>query len=233
MSTPLYQVIKQYVLAHVEDGRWAIGDKIPSEHALVKRFNVSRMTANRALKELTSEGVLVRVSGAGTFVAPPRTRKEFLDLRDISVELAEQGHKHDMHILSHEICPADGHIASRFMVAEGTELAFVCIRHEKDGLPILLERRWVNASRVPDFMEANFSVESTYKYLMKRLPLEKVEHKVRAVLADKSLRQLMRLKHDDACLMLRRRTWSKGEIVSCADLIYVGTRYELTGVFIP
>lgn len=36
------------------------------------QYGFSRMTINRALRELTDEGVLVRLQGVGTFVAEPK-----------------------------------------------------------------------------------------------------------------------------------------------------------------
>ena len=37
------------------------GDRLPSEHELVAQFGISRMTVNRALRELVDQGRIVRV----------------------------------------------------------------------------------------------------------------------------------------------------------------------------
>jgi DNA-binding transcriptional regulator YhcF (GntR family) len=68
-NTPIFQRIKDYLLAQIAAGQWKEGDVIPSEQALVKQFGVSRMTVNRAVRELTAEQVLTRRQGSGTFVA--------------------------------------------------------------------------------------------------------------------------------------------------------------------
>ena len=49
----LYERIKKSVVKDIESGQLKSGDKVPSETQLAKAFNASRMTANRALKELT------------------------------------------------------------------------------------------------------------------------------------------------------------------------------------
>ncbi len=54
-----YIQVKKYILAGVKEHRWSEGDRVPSENELVKACSVSRMTARRAVKELTSEGVLL------------------------------------------------------------------------------------------------------------------------------------------------------------------------------
>ena len=56
-AQPRYAVIKTFLRDKVESQEWAAGMQIPSEQALTEMFSVSRMTARRAVKELTDEGV--------------------------------------------------------------------------------------------------------------------------------------------------------------------------------
>ena len=66
---PAFKRIKAHVLSQIQAGIWKEGDAIPSEQALAREFGVARMTANRALRELSDDRILVRVQGSGTFVA--------------------------------------------------------------------------------------------------------------------------------------------------------------------
>ena len=54
-AIPAFQRIKDHVLQQIQSGVWQEGQAIPSEAALVKQFNVARMTVNRALRELSDE----------------------------------------------------------------------------------------------------------------------------------------------------------------------------------
>ena len=65
-----YSRVKKYLLGEMQGGRWPPGAQMPSEAELVAQFGVSRMTVNRALRELQSEGLIERVQGVGTFAAP-------------------------------------------------------------------------------------------------------------------------------------------------------------------
>lgn len=65
---PKYIQIKNYIINKIKSGEYTEGVQIPSENELSKLFNVSRLTANSAIKELTAEGVVVRVRGKGTFI---------------------------------------------------------------------------------------------------------------------------------------------------------------------
>src|SRR3546814_1015633 len=53
-APPRYAAIKQSIYDAIGDGRLKPGDRVPSEADLVEQFDVSRMTANRALRELQS-----------------------------------------------------------------------------------------------------------------------------------------------------------------------------------
>ena len=74
---PKYVRIKQELTEEIRAGRLAAGSRVPSEAELMKTYGVSRMTANRALREAADEGFVVRVQGHGTYVAeqPPATVK--------------------------------------------------------------------------------------------------------------------------------------------------------------
>ena len=48
----LYAQVKEHIARRIQDGTWAPGHRLPSEHDLVAQFGISRMTVNRALREL-------------------------------------------------------------------------------------------------------------------------------------------------------------------------------------
>ena len=68
VSTPSYLQIQNYVFDKIKSGEYPLGSKIPSETELAELFSVSRVTANKAIKEMSVMGVLDRVRGRGTFV---------------------------------------------------------------------------------------------------------------------------------------------------------------------
>ena len=69
MSMPKYQQIKQNLLYEINNGMFQPGDKFYSEAELKKKYNVSGITAIKALQCLTNEGYLVRYQGKGTYVS--------------------------------------------------------------------------------------------------------------------------------------------------------------------
>ena len=67
-SKPVYQQIMERLEGELRKGKYAAGQKFPSEAALVKRFGASRITVGRAVRELQQRGLLDRVAGSGTYV---------------------------------------------------------------------------------------------------------------------------------------------------------------------
>jgi GntR family transcriptional regulator of arabinose operon len=65
---PLYQSIMEQYQDQIHSAKLKTGDRIPTEHELAEMFNVSRITAIRAVKELEHLGLVSRTKGKGTFV---------------------------------------------------------------------------------------------------------------------------------------------------------------------
>ena len=71
-----YQEISQWLHEKIEDGTFAVGEKIPSENDLALKFGYSRQTVRQAVSLLESEGILTRAQGSGTFVNRSAIQKE-------------------------------------------------------------------------------------------------------------------------------------------------------------
>jgi GntR family transcriptional regulator of arabinose operon len=69
-ATPKYQRILEDLKNSIADGKYAVGDRLPSEHDLVSVFGASRVTVNRALRELQLTGLIERRAGSGSYVSP-------------------------------------------------------------------------------------------------------------------------------------------------------------------
>jgi GntR family transcriptional regulator, arabinose operon transcriptional repressor len=66
---PKYRKIVESLRANIAAGQYGNGARLPSEAELVRRFGVSRMTVVKAMQQLQQEGLLVRRTGSGTYLA--------------------------------------------------------------------------------------------------------------------------------------------------------------------
>jgi len=204
-------------------------DRVPSENALVKSLGVARMTANRALRELSDEGCVVRLADVGTFVANARPHSDVLKVRNIADEIRARGHVHTAQVIMLEGLEADQQPTEKLELRRGSRLFHSLILHLESGNPIQLEDRFVCPVLAPDYLDQDFTKITPNVYLTKVAPLHTAEHVVQAIMPSPATRKLLKIAADETCLQIRRRTWTEGRPVSLAELNHPGTAYDLTG----
>jgi GntR family histidine utilization transcriptional repressor len=229
MAAPAYQRIKGWLLARIEAGEWREGDRIPSEPELARRFKVARMTVNRAVRELAAAHLLVRAPGSGTFVAPPRHESTLVEIRSIAEELRWRGAVHSAQVRRLAEARADKALAAELGVAEGEPLFHSVVLHRADGVPVQLEERWVVPAAAPEYLRQDFAQITPSEYLMRVAPLARVDYRVEARLPGEAIAEALDLGPGEPCLLLHRRTFSRGHAAGVADLWHPGARYRLTG----
>lgn len=222
-----YKIIKQFICENIESGEWPQNAKVPSENELTQQFDVSRMTARRALQELTEQGILVRSQGAGTFVATFKSQSSLLEIRNISEEVAERGHRYHSQQLVLKSLAVTEEVAILLNLKTNEHVFYSLVLHFENDEPIQLEQRYVNASLVPEYLSQNFTEITPHEYLSSVAPLTEATHEVEAVLAEQHICQLLSIEETAPCLQVRRRTWSKQGIVSLAILTSPGDKYRL------
>jgi GntR family histidine utilization transcriptional repressor len=222
-----YLQVKHFILEQIAAGELRAGERVPSENELTRTFGVSRMTANRALRELAAEGVLVRVAGVGTFVGEQRVHAHPLEVRNIADEIRARGHAWRAKVIALGPVSATRELAERCGVKPGTMLDHSLLAHFEDGLPLQVEERYVNPQVAPGYLDNDFARTTPHEFLIRVAPLQRAEHTVRAVVPERRIRRLLKLEAAEACLLIMRRTFSQGRVASLADLYHPGSRYEL------
>ncbi len=222
-----YLQVKDFILERIAAGTLRAGERVPSENELTRTLTVSRMTANRALRELAADGVLVRVAGVGTFVAEQRVHAHPLEVRNIADEIRARGHEYRVKVLALDSLSASRELAERCGVKPGAQLDYSLLTHFEDAAPLQVEERYVNPQVAPGYLRNDFSRTTPHEFLIRVAPLQRAEHIVRALVPERRIRRLLRLEAGEACLLIMRRTFSHGRIASVADLYHPGSRYEL------
>lgn len=229
-AAPLYQQVKDHVIGRIMAGKIAAGERVPSENELTRKLNVSRMTAHRALRELTAEGWLTRVQGSGSFVADGgKPESELLRVRSIRDEIAERGHRHSCRVVLLKGETAPRLIAEALALRPGGRVFHSLLLHKEDDLPIQLEERHVNPAYAPDYLKQDFTRSTPNEYLTALGPIQAADHVIEAVLANARQRSLLQIDADEPCLRVTRMTWSRGLAVSVTRLTHPGSRYRLVG----
>lgn len=228
-STPIFQRIKDYLVSEIAAGRWKEGDVVPSEQALVRQFGVSRMTVNRAVRELTAEHVLTRRQGSGTFVAPQKYQATLVEIRSIADEVRSRGHRHRSVLQLLEKARASEVLALQFDLAAGDLLFHSLIVHFENEVPIQVEDRWVNPSCAPDYLAQDFASLTPNEYLMKSAPLQSATYSIEALAPPRDIADMLAIEARQCCLVLKRRTRALGQIASVVTMWHPGQLYQFAG----
>ena len=221
---PRYQQLKEMIIERISSGDLKPQDRVPSENELVASMNVSRMTANRALRELNDEGYVDRIAGRGTFVADLRARSHALEVHNIADEIAQRGHVHSSKVVRASRQRARGEMARALHVAQGTDVFHLLLVHFENQIPVQLEDRHVLASFAPDCLQQDFSRITPSAYLTGISPLAEAEQIVRASNPNAAVRQQLQMGKTEPCLVVLRRTWSLDRPVTLARLHHQGSR---------
>jgi len=226
-SSPLYVGVKQMILDRIQSGEWPPKFRVPSENELVTDLGVSKMTANRALRELAAEGELVRIQGVGSFVAERKGYSPLFEVRNIAEEIAERGHSHEASVIVLAEEPASPETADALDLDIGAPVFHSLIIHSENGVPVQIEDRFVNPAAAPDYLTQDFSSQTPNAYLVAAAPLSGSEHVVEAAMPQPWECKLLTILKSEPCLTIRRRTWSGRQVVSTARLVYPAHRYRL------
>lgn len=181
-SEPLYLELAQVLRGELRHYR--IGDFLPGEMQLARRFAVNRHTLRRAVDELINEGRLLRRQGKGTqvlqrpLVYPLQADSAYSDA------LAALGVRTEARLLARRQLSASAEEARHLQLAEGAALIELSTLRLLDGEPVSLIRHRYCASHAE--LLADYQGGSLRRYLGERgLPLTRRFSLIGARLADR------------------------------------------------
>ena len=228
---PAYEKVKAWIRQRIASGQWKPGDPVPSEAALMQQFGISRMTVNRALRELAGDGLVTRIQGSGTRVAQLHRISSRLAIRDIHEEVAERGHVHTARVLSAAREKASAAVGVSLGLRAGATVFHTVLVHLENGVPIQYEDRYVNPAAAPGYLDTDFTQTSPTLHLLQNAPLTEASYSIEARLPSAEEAAALAIRKAEACLVMMRRTVSGANVASIARLVYPGTRYSFAGQF--
>lgn len=230
-TLPAYGKVKAFIKKRISAGTWKPGNPVPSESVLMVQFGVSRMTVNRALRELMGEGLVTRVQGSGTFVAELHRISSTLTIRDIHEEVVERGHIHTVRVLLAVSEKASADLARTLGLPDDAQVFHTILIHLENAVPIQYEDRYVNPAAAPRYLETDFTQITPTHHLLEEAPLTEASYSIEACLPSAREAKHLEIKSGEACLAMMRRTVSGANIASVARLVYPGSRYSFAGKF--
>jgi len=230
-SLALYEQVKEHITRKIQDGSWPAGHRLPSEHELVAQFGISRMTANRALRELVEQGRVVRTAGVGSFVAENKPQSTLLQIANIASEIRARGHDYGYRLIAAERIATSADVAAWLDLRAGESVFHSLCLHLEDGVPVQLEDRYVSPRVVPQFLDQDLAATPPSEYLVRHVPFDQIEHLVDAVLPSAEQAERLSMETSEPCLQLTRRTWVRSAPITLVRCLHPATRYRLGSRF--
>lgn len=227
-----YPLIKTTLKDRLLGGHYLEGLPLPSEPQLAREFEVSRMTARRAIDELEREGYVYRVQGAGTFPTGKRFRQGMFRVRPFK-EWARHP-EHRTTVLRAMQIGATAEIAAVLQLGAGDPVIFVHRLRTAGDEALVIEKRYINAALAPSLLDHQLGAESIHEVMISLgVPLTRVEQNLEAVNLRQEEADLLRVPVGTAAFLLRRTTYSGVQRVSYVNYWVRGDRYAFQDTFEP
>jgi GntR family transcriptional regulator len=178
-SIPRYYQLKEII--REQCASWEPGQLIPSELEFCQMYSVSRTTVRKALDHLTQEGLLYRIQGKGTFVAPPKLRERFVhQAAGIYEDMASRGVSIRTQMLEQAVVPASKLVAPELQLVAGSPvIKLVRLRFVGDE-PLLVSTSFLPYRSFPGLENEDLTNVSLYAVLRERYGV-RLEHGTRLV----------------------------------------------------
>ncbi|QCZ48996.1 HTH-type transcriptional repressor yvoA [Levilactobacillus brevis] len=228
VSSPIYIQIHNDIKRAIEAGKWAVGDRIPSERELSRNFDVSRMTLRQAIQTLVDEGILERQVGSGTYVANQKVQEKMSGVTSFTDLMLTQGKQPTSKTISYHVMNPSLSEAEKLKLNEDDQVLRMERIRYGDDVPICFEVATV-PEKLVDGLSKKEVTSSLYRALedKKQLSPGKAQQTVSAMSASERIAEYLSIKRGDAILRLRQVTYLQdGTPFEYVRTQYVGERFE-------
>jgi len=231
VKQPIYQQLNSQLRQLIVSGESPIGSKFLTERQICEQFQVSRATANKALSNLVSEGLLEFRKGVGTFVRGRTLDYNLRALVSFTEKTLAAGKRPGTEVLQFESVAAKDvldDVPAMLSVTPEANLFYMERLRLADDMPVILEKRYVVAEYCPDLSaeDVNGSLYSLWleRY---RLPIEAADESIRAVNTRGSDARLLRLRDGAAGMLIQSVGYLTGNRPLWSErTLYRGDSYE-------
>lgn len=164
-SLPIWLQITELLIRDIASGRLIDGEKLPPEREMSERLGIATGTLRKALAELQSRGMLVRVQGSGNYVRAVSDPKSIYAM--FRLELLEGGGLPTADILDVRRLPKPADLPAFGSSREAHRIRRI---RKLSGKVAALEEVWLDGDYVETIAAEDLS-ESLYLYYREALGL--------------------------------------------------------------
>ena len=205
-----YQQVADRIRSDILAGSIRPTDRLPTEQALGKTYQVSRGTIRAALAELTSEGLIRSAQGSGSYVASATPMTRYFSLSTFDDDMRSVGRLPSTEVLAAEEITAGLH-ATRLGLKKSDTVVHIKRLRLADGVPMAVEERVLSPDLCPGLLGEDLVHQSLHWLIAVRyaLPLARLEHTVDKSRSTPEVAELLGIAPGDSVLAIERLTFTE------------------------
>ena len=225
---PLYKQVEEYVTQLIVEQRWKPGEMLPNEFQLADEFNVSQGTIRKALNILTSDKILERKQGVGTFVSERTSQNALYKFFPIVAD----GNKPELpksETLSRKVEVATADVAENLQLKADEEVIVLSRKRKIDGELCILEDIYLPRKYFEGLMEENDIPHTLYHFYQTNYhhTVHNISDRIKAVLANKSDAEQLNISVNDPLLTFTRIAHSlEGKLIEYRNTRCLSDKYH-------
>lgn len=229
-KAPLYYKIAEKLEELIDNKTYLPGDQIPSERELCEIYSVSRMTIRLAIDELKRLGKVEKVQGKGTYVVNSSIVQNLKNVYSFSKEMDKQGKVSSTKILKKEVIENTAKIANRLDISISDKIIYLERLRLAENVAVMVEKTWFPYKKYSFLMDIDFNENGLYKTLEEKynIVIDSAIETFKATELNPYECKLLHCPKNQFGLLVKRTSYSNGEIVSYSTIVSKGDTFEFT-----
>jgi phosphonate metabolism transcriptional regulator PhnF len=167
-GVPYYRQLAGILQQQIQEGAFAVGEKLPSESELSATYRVNRHTVRQAIAELVSRGLVYKQKGKGTFVGPAAggiLNYSYARSHRFTQNILVLGLKPGSRVLEAKEVVATPRVAENLALKASERVIHLEILRLVDELPFCISTVYLPSTQVPGLLEKINGFISLYQLL--------------------------------------------------------------------
>ena len=211
-ASTLYAKVEEAIATEIVQGEYRPGDQLPTEDALLQRFQVSRITVRRAIQNLVRRDLLEIRRGLGTFVLSPRIEAELTKLTGFVEEMHAVGRKATARVVSHGVVAASSRVAERLQLTKGTKVVQIKRVRLADNTPISFDETYLPLALGKQIVRNDLRRRPIFTLLEEEygVPLIEADYELEAVIASETVADALQVRVGSPIFQVERTSMTGG-----------------------
>ncbi len=225
MTELKYISVQNFLKEQIQQGIFRVGDFLPSENELCKRFSITRTTARKALDELLKENFIEKQHGKGSRVIERRKSIGLLTVKGFSEVVGKNVKTIFLQKPVQQKCESG--IVKLFKDENRTSDCWFFERLRYVGkTPVMIEKNWFSATALPNFADASFIENSFFKTLSHKYFIEIIgsSQEIRAEFANEKVSELLHIETHSPVLHISVQFKTSNENLTIYSELYCNTK---------